>query len=476
MSSSMETALTRIGYRIPLTKENEERCKKDLVLAPKENKFVDYGVKISPIHNYRKSSKFIYVPHSYGIVTYGNPSKNFLNKNVKKINLEFKGKLRETQETIVRATEKTFETENKGGLISASTGIGKTFFALFMIAKLGLKTLIIVNKELLKRQWIKEIKKVLPTARIGTIQSDVKDVEDKDIVIGMLQSISKRNYNPKIFDEFGLTVIDEVHGIASKYFSKVLFKIQTQYKLGLSATICRKDGMEEIFKQHLGEIIITLNNLTVEPVIQFINIRDLEPNIKQHKDRRGNTNMAKLITDISKSKKRNQLIVREVLKMLTKNRKLIVFSDRVAQCKLLNHVTLQTIGKYEQLNYSSSIFIGGMKDVDYEHAKTCDVIFATYSLCKEGFDHPILDCCILATPKSDVLQICGRILRQKNPNEPLVIDLVDRNFSTFNGMYNRRRRYYKSNNWKILPNLELDEEIKSNESVMLENCVIIEEE
>ena len=55
---------------------------------------------------------------------------------------------------------------------------------------------------------------------------------------------------------------------------------------------------------------------------------------------------------------------------------------------------------------------------------------------------------ILATPKSDVEQAVGRILRQKNKNEPLVIDIVD-SFSIFKGQYFKRKKFYKTQEFKI---------------------------
>jgi len=474
----MNTAITRLGYRVPLSEENN--CKRYLVHKPVQKFKMDYGPKPKPIYNYRKSDKFIYVPRYYGIKTYGKPDKNLLLSDETKINssVEFVGKLRTTQHRMVDATFSEFDKGNLGGIWHASTGVGKTFAALYVFAKLGLKTIVIVNKEILKRQWMKEIKKICPNASIGMIQGDTTDVKDKDIIVGMLQSISKRNYNAKIFDDISLLVVDEVHNLGSSFFSQLMFKIQPKYRLGLSATPKRKDGMEKVFEEHLGPTIIQVNNLTVEPKIQFISIRDLEPDIKPNLTRQGRTNMAKLVTDITKSKKRNQLIIREVLKLLQQKRNIIVFSDRVQHCKLLDHVTRQTISKYPQLiGFTSSIFVGGMKDEEYESAKKCNVLFSTYGIGREGFDHPVLDSCILSTPKSDVVQVVGRILRKKNANFPLVIDLVDRDFQAFTGMYYRRRKYYKSQGYEFLPNLELDEEMKYKDGgIDVKNCVITDEE
>lgn len=41
-----------------------------------------------------------------------------------------------------------------------------------------------------------------------------------------------------------MIIVDESHHISSKFFSKILLKINTPYKIFLSATPLRKDGLE----------------------------------------------------------------------------------------------------------------------------------------------------------------------------------------------------------------------------------------
>ena len=89
-----------------------------------------------------------------------------------------------------------------------------------------------------------------------------------------------------------------------------------------------------------------------------------------------------------------------------------------------------------------------MKTKNREESVNSSVILGTYQASGEGFDVPELDTLILATPKSDVEQAVGRILRQKNANEPLVFDIVD-SFSLFKGQYYKRRKFYKNNEFKI---------------------------
>ena len=119
--------------------------------------------------------------------------------------------------------------EKGGGLLEIHTGAGKTVMGLNIISQLKKKTLIIVHKEFLLRQWIERIEQFLPNAKVGKIQGEVIDIENKDIVIGMLQSLSMKDYPKSIFDSFGLSVYDECHHIGAEVFSRVLFKVVTKY-------------------------------------------------------------------------------------------------------------------------------------------------------------------------------------------------------------------------------------------------------
>lgn len=104
-------------------------------------------------------------------------------------------------------------------------------------------------------QWIERIHQFLPDATIGKIQGQVIDVENKDIVLCMIQSLVSKEYPSHLFESFGFTIIDEVHHISSQTFSNSLFKVVTKYMLGLSATMERKDGTTKIFKMFLGDVV-----------------------------------------------------------------------------------------------------------------------------------------------------------------------------------------------------------------------------
>ena len=75
-------------------------------------------------------------------------------------------------------------------------------------------------------------------------------------------------------------------------------------------------------------------------------------------------------------------------------------------------------------------------------------------MASEGMDIPKLNTIILSSPKSDVVQSVGRILREKadvRKFHPLVIDFKDThpNLSIFNRQCDKRITYYKKSNHEI---------------------------
>ena len=96
-------------------------------------------------------------------------------------------------------------------------------------------------------------------------------------------------------------------------------------------------------------------------------------------------------------------------------------------------------------------YVGGMKQQLLDESLTCKIIVGTYSMIEEGFDCKALDTLIMATPKIDIEQTVGRILR-KSPEEriiaPLVIDIWDL-FGNFKNKGFTRIKFYKSHKYQI---------------------------
>lgn len=435
---TMDTEISFLGYTIPLKTLPPhflQNIRSELYVKPIDNP--NFQTSIDPYPVFRISKTKVYLPRYYAIEQYGQPLRNTLNDS-SDISLEFNGTLRYIQEQSVTETLKIYS-QYGGGVVSLDTGLGKTVVALKLISLVKKKTIILVHAEFLLEQWVSRIKTFLPTARIGIIKQDLCEWESVDICVGMIQSIIRRNYPVECFKSFNHLVIDETHHICSKTFSSIFYKIQTKYMLGLSATPERKDGLSKVLYWFLGPQIVNIKRNTDKPCIEFVftDVTDYE----EKYNRIGKINNPIMITDLTNNLKRNTLIIENILEYLKDQRKILVLSDRRGHCEYLN-------SELKKRGISTGLYLGGMKTETREESVNCSVIIGTYQASGEGFDVPELDTVILATPKSDIQQAVGRILRQKNPNEPLVIDIVD-SFSIFKGQYFKRKKFYKNSEFKI---------------------------
>jgi superfamily II DNA or RNA helicase len=202
--------------------------------------------------------------------------------------------------------------------------------------------------------------------------------------------------------------------------------------LGLSATPERKDGLSKVIYWFLGPQIITIKRETGIPSVKFV-YTDVS-NFEEKYNRLGKINNPTMITDLTLKPERNDLIINVIHEYLKQNRKILVLTDRRDHCNYFLKNLPEGI---------AGVYLGGMKSKDRTLSTECSVILGTYQASGEGFDVPDLDTLILASPKSDVQQAIGRILRQKNKNEPIIIDIVD-SFSIFKAQYYKRRKFYKS--------------------------------
>jgi superfamily II DNA or RNA helicase len=394
---------------------------------------------------YRESAGKYYLPRFYGLKHYGEPDEYRLPPG-DAINVPFVGSLRPDQQYIVDRYMKAATTDG-GGLLEIPCGKGKTVDALKIISTLQKKTLVIVHKEFLMNQWIERIEQFLPSAKVGKIQGSVVDIEGKDIVIGMLQSLSMKEYPDSTFHSFGLTIVDECHHISSEVFCRSLQKIITMCTLGLSATMQRKDGLTKVFKMFLGDIVYSEERDTSDTVlvkaIQYVSDGDAEFNEMCY-DYRGNPAYSTMISKLCAYNPRSEFILQvleremkekagQQVMILAHNRNLLTyFHDAII------HRKMATAGYY----------VGGMKEADLKKSESCQVIIATYAMAAEALDIKTLTTLILATPKTDVIQAVGRILRVKH-ERPLVIDIID-SHDVFLSQWQKRRKYYASNNYVIM--------------------------
>lgn len=448
--TSINSYLGGKGYTIlknSISAKEQEYIRKELTVKP----FLPSSTKpVDSFPVYRESNNKMYIPRYFAYSIFGIENENKLKKGVP-INLEFKGTLRDEQTGVVETYLKHVGTSGNG-LLELPCGFGKTCLGLYILSKLSVKTLIIVHKEFLLNQWISRIQEFLPTARVGKIQGKIIDIEDKDIVIGMLQSLSMKEYETNLFEEFGFTIIDETHHISAEVFVRSLFKVVTNYMLGLSATMNRKDGLTKVFKMFLGPIVFSKkkrgdDKVLVKAIKYISNDPEFNENIT---DFRGNPAFSSMISKLCRYNDRSEFIlkivddliknyVNEQIMILSHNKNLLVYLKEA-----IDYRKIATCGYY----------VGGMKEADLQVSETKQVVLATYSMAAEALDIKTLSILIMATPKTDVTQSIGRILRTKHKT-PLVVDIID-SHDIFINQYYKRRKYYIQNKYKIITNSNLN--------------------
>jgi len=447
LTTKMATYLGPKGYTLlkgELSDVQQQQIKTELTVKPyMPGAPVQVG-SVYPV--YRESSNKLYVPRYYGEEKFGPPGTKKISDG-EDINLCFNGTLRDYQKPTIQKYLDHVLPNGGGGLLQLPCAWGKTDGAISMICTLGKKTLVIVHKEFLMDQWIERIRKYLPSARIGKIQGQIIDIDNKDIVLGMLQSLSMKDYPLTLFSSFGFTIIDEVHHISSEVFSCALFKLVTKYMLGLSATMDRKDGTTKVFKMFLGEVIDKQERSKDEPVVVrsiVYKTKDEEFN-KVETDFRGNTAIAKMISKLCEYNRRSEFILDVLTNMFAENpsQQIMMISQYKSILKYMfdaiNHKKIATVGYY----------IGGMKQAALKQSESNQVVLATYTMASEGLDIKSLTTLFMITPMTNVEQPVGRILRQRHGFDAVVVDIVD-NHSNFQNQWTKRKRFYKSQNYKII--------------------------
>ncbi len=435
--------LSNHGYKI-IKKEFPmdiiKEIKDELTVKPKTFTKTTKNEHKFPV--FLESPKKLYLPRFYGLQRFGEPDETNINDG-EPISIQFQGDLREEQKPI-EDTYLKHAYESGGGIISLRCGGGKTVLSLHIISVLQVKTLVVVHKDFLMTQWRDRIIEFLPNARIGKIQQNTIDIDNKDIVLAMVQSLSMKEYEDGTFDSFGLAVFDECHHLGAEVFQKSMAKVASKYSLGLSATPKRKDGLTKVFEWFIGPIVFSQKTKNEDYAEVQLIPSDFD-DIQYHKielNFRREPCLPKMINNICNYLPRTQLIVDLIIRYNKEGRTILILSDR------REHLTTL----YTMLSeYSRGFYVGGMKPNELRESQTKDILLATFSMASEGMDIPSLDTVILSSPKSDVEQSVGRIFRKKACDRkfhPLIIDIQDE-FSSFGNQCQKRITFYRKMNFTL---------------------------
>ena len=380
----------------------------------------------------------------------------------RKINVAFKGKLRESQIQAVEAMR-----ENETGILHAATAFGKTVVCCNMIARSSANTLILVDRADLMNQWLKrleeflDINEELPTyktktgqnrkrkALIGNLQGS-HDTLTGIVDVAMIRSLKKKEGFHPMLKEYTQVFFDECHHAASDSAIEVLQEINAKYVYGVTATPKRGDGKEKINEFLLGPVRyrFTAKDRAEEQNIDHLVYPRFTRTVKPyHMSETPYGNDAYEL--IRYNDVRDAQIIRDVTACVQAGRTPVVLTKYVDHAKKLaerlkkysDHLILLTGSDGTKARHKQ------VEELNKVKASDSLILVGTGSLLGEGFDFPRLDTLFMATPVSGenvVEQYVGRLNRDyEGKKNVIVYDYVDIHIPKFDRMYAARLKAYK---------------------------------
>ena len=315
----------------------------------------------------------------------------------------------------------------------APPGFGKTLIGAKIFEQRAVKTLIIVNKNMLLDQWISRF-----VDYFGYKKSDIgflgksQNRLNGNIDIATMQSL---NNIPELVENYTQVIVDECHHIPALTFEQIVKNFKGMYILGLSATPNRKDELDPILYQQLGNISYEYK----KPKTHINRLLVIKTEFTSSAD-----NYAAIINELVSNEDRNRQIVKTIKENI--DRKILLLSDRIEHLNLLENIL-----KEEKIDFVSVHGSQNKKEQveNMQKVKTSSLILATSSFFGEGIDFPHLNTIIFATPISfygRLIQYLGRIGRGNQ--ECLAIDFFDSKNAMLNSTYKKRLEGYKAMHYK----------------------------
>lgn len=314
------------------------------------------------------------------------------------------------------------------GIIQIPTGGGKTIVAGFAINYMQKKTLILMHDHSLAQQWKKSLVGTMGKSmesRIGLISGEpsINDNIERDIVIATYLTVL--NNIDRFQNRFGFVIADECHRVAASTFMKVMEKIDSPIRLGLTATPKRTDGREgDVFamlddvkyRVKLRKLIIDEKTGKRYVALPIFNKIELTDNVARSRvsDFKGLEKGRKMIELSSNSFVKQKRFIELTKKIITGGENLVVFADRILIAERLESELLKinVDNKPIRVKYVSSNMKAGERTEIYDmlnNGRLDCIIFA--SLGGEGIDIPMIQNVVLYNQTKSWIKFMQRVGR-----------------------------------------------------------------
>ena len=296
------------------------------------------------------------------------------------------------------------------GVIVIPAGGGKTVTALAAVARLKQPTLIIVHTVDLLQQWQDEIEDLLDTEP-GHIQG--KKAHLRSITVATIQTLGKMDLG-RITDKFGCVILDEGHHAPASTFDAVVNQFPAKYRLALTATPKREDGLTDKLYHTFGPVLFEVSQEHLLNAGYLVPAHIHEVHTTFHFPYKGAADWPELLTALVTCEERNQQIL-DLLKDLyaEEDRRILVLSSRIEDHLKPLHRAAKQIG------ITGELLIGQVKKETRRLLRSSvrrgalRVLFAS-SVADEGLNIPELNTLLLTAPaksESRVEQRVGRVMR-----------------------------------------------------------------
>jgi len=456
----MIECIKRSGILIPRSFENTEtyvQIKEELSRRTQSYDRSNYTYNIF----YIESEKFLLIPRSFPIQKYI-PNISLTNHQHEGADISIQHNITPRSEAQTRAIDYMLNSDN--GILQLAPGVGKTVISIYVIAERKKKSFILVHRDALADQWKQRFLDFtnLQDDDIARLTSaKFEEHLQKPIIISTTQtfvSLLKRNRQDFLIAlndaKIGIFIADEVHtSVGAPTFSECSIHMPSKYTYGLSATPYRYDGNGDIIEYHLGRIF--LDEDTEGTMESRVSVLLLDYEI----DTPARTKYIRWAGDFQRSRYLNLMLKSKpfleamggLLRRLKDSRHLLCMVERI---KLIDHL-------YDSVDsHSKSKFCGSAKvsQLDFK------VTFTTPGKCRDGVDAPWKDCVIITSPISNIEQLTGRIIRNKDGKKtPIIIDMVDYGCREISRSFYTRKKFYDKKGWPIQYLVFANNELKTTD-------------
>lgn len=309
-------------------------------------------------------------------------------------------------------------------LLQGVCGSGKTEILLSIIGHYSEKSLVIVDKLDLMRQWIKRAEGRFRNLRVG-VMGGGQD-RDGNIIIGTPKTLINRIN--KLKNDFGVIVCDEVHHYAAPMFRNLISKFSAHVIVGATATPKRKDRKEFLVSAAFGKIVFKITDQDLIPIGKAfsVEVRIIPTDFKCNDwiifevDRLTNEKKPKfynfngMMDKLTKDEERNLLITKYIKREIEQKNKCLVIADRIEHCLHFWHLL--------NMNGIKTGLMIGTEGYENEREKAPKNLVNGNISCivaspivREGFDLPELNRGFIINPSaanaSKIEQQVGRMKR-----------------------------------------------------------------